>query len=106
MKDWKETANSIGGELTRIVDNYSWWVEKNGQSYNVKVNIYIHEFPNGKFVGVTDRKVKTPDKATPYLHLPMPNKDTPVEALEAVIAGFKDQVGTPDETTFPFIEEV
>jgi len=103
MKDWKEIAESVGGELTKVVAHYSWWVEKDGQTYGTKVNIAIHQYPDGRYVGIADRKVKTPQQASPYISLHP--QATPEDALYDSISGFTNFARSPEETTFPLVEE-
>ena len=97
--DWREVANSVGGELNRVVQTYHWWAAKDGKSFGEKIRIEIVELSTGEFQGIPDKQVKTPGQATPYVS--MDAKATPEEALKDVITGFKMFMDTPENTTWP-----
>ena len=104
MSDWREIANYAGGELNKVVATYIWHPESpSGESYGVEIKIQIQELSNGHYQAVPNRAVKTPQQGTPYVS--MQPEDTPEEALQDCISGFKHFMGSVEETEWPLFPD-
>lgn len=103
METWLDVANETDGELSRIIERYKWYAAKDKTNFGEKILIDIVQLGEGRYMGVPNKQVKTPKQVSPYA--PLHIQDSPISALRDVIRGLQMFMTTPQETTWPLLED-